>query len=321
MTNLKPSMITYQFAIIQYPNCLLSAVFGFDEMFSLTNRLCQESSLSVQIHSDILDLNSLDTGKHYHAVLIPPSMEKSAYESDSPILVNWLNDQYKHGAILSSACAGAFFLAATIAVQNRCLTTHWGLAETFKERFPEQALDASKILIDHGDIISAGGMVSWMDLGVAIIQRFTQASIVRQLGKTLVMDTGMREQRYYQQFTPRFDHGDNAILAVQHYLQNHFTSTNRIIELANIAHLTPRTFLRRFHKYTYCKPSDYIQRLRIQAACNLLEETTLPFESIALNVGYEDAGSCRKTFRKVMGLTPIEFRKRFAFSSEIGKET
>ena len=314
-------MITYQFAIIQYPSCLLSAVYGFDEMFSLANRLCLGSSLPIRIDTDILDLNSLNSGKHYNAVLIPPSMEKSAYESDCPILVNWLNEQHKNGAILTSACAGAFFLAATNAAQHRCLTTHWGLAETFKQRFPEQALDASKILIDQGDIISAGGMMSWMDLGVALIQRFTQASIVRQLGKTLVMDTGIREQSYYQQFMPRFDHGDKAILAVQHYLQRHFLHTNRISELANIAHLTPRTFLRRFHKYTNWKPSDYIQRLRIQAVCNNLEETTLPFESIALNVGYEDAGSCRKTFRKIMGLTPSEFRKRFASSSEIGQET
>jgi transcriptional regulator GlxA family with amidase domain len=138
-------MTTYQFAIIQYPNSLLSVVYGLDEMFSLANRLCLESSLPIRIDTDILDLNSLNNDKHYHAVLIPPSMEKSAYESDCPILVNWLNEQHKNGAILTSACAGAFFLAATNAAQHRCLTTHWGLAEPFKQRFPEQALDVSKI--------------------------------------------------------------------------------------------------------------------------------------------------------------------------------
>ncbi|WP_235963266.1 GlxA family transcriptional regulator [Marinomonas colpomeniae] len=314
-------MTSYKFAIIHYPNSLLSAVYGFSEMFTLANRLCQDTSVPIQLDTDILTLGSFDTNTLdmrpfnndtiYHAILIPPSMDTSIYESNVPELTNWLNGQHQSGAILCSACAGAFFLATTNATENYELTTHWSLADIFKQRFPNQKIDISKILIDQGDIISAGGMMSWMDLGLALVQRFTQASIVRQLGKTLVMDTGRREQSYYQEFTPCLDHGDRAILSVQHHLQGHFSETNPINILANIAHLTPRTFLRRFQKHTGWNPSDYIQRLRIQRTCNDLEETTLPFESIALQVGYKDAGNCRKAFRKIMGLTPSEFRKRF----------
>ena len=307
---------TYKFAVIQYPNSLLSAVYGLAEMFSLANRICRDTSVPIQLETDILtldlnDMSQLDNGTLYHAILLPPCMDRTDYQSNIPELTNWLNKQHQSGAILCSVCAGAFFLATTNATENHALTTHWALTDTFKQRFPNQKIDTSKILIDQGDIISAGGMMSWMDLGIALVQRFTQASVVRQLGKTLVMDTGRREQSYYQEFRPCLDHGDKAILNVQHYLQGHFPQTNAINTLADIAHLTPRTFLRRFHKHTGWNPSDYIQRLRIQKTCNDLEETTLPFESIALQVGYKDAGNCRKAFRKIMGLTPSEFRKRF----------
>jgi transcriptional regulator GlxA family with amidase domain len=304
-------MTNYRFAIIQYTNCLNSAVYGFEEMFFLTDLYCQNAALSIRIETDVLTLDSLTAEKNYHAILLPPSLDKDTYETHHPHLTHWLNEQHKNGAILSSACAGAFLLAETNAAQNKCLTTHWGLSETFSQRFPNHKLDTSKILIDQGDIITAGGMMSWMDLGLAIVKRFTQPSIVSQLSKTLVIDTGTREQTYYQQFMPRFDHGDKAVLTVQHYLQNHFPDVNHIATLAEIAKLTPRTFLRRFHKYTGWKPSDYIQRLRIQAVCNDLETTTQSFESIALKVGYENAGSCRKVFKKIMRLTPSEFRRRF----------
>ncbi|MEP3351088.1 MAG: helix-turn-helix domain-containing protein [Marinomonas sp.] len=304
-------MTDYKFAIIQYPNSLLSAVHGFNELFSLTNNLCQKDSIPIHIDAHILTLELLNSDTPYHAIFLPPSIDKNAYQSSNTLLAKWLDQQHQSGAILCCACAGAFFLAETDAIQNRKLTTHWALADALKERFPKQQLDTSKILIDQGDIVSAGGMMSWMDLGIALIRRFTQASIVRQLGKTLVVDTGNREQSYYRQFTPRFDHGDSKILTVQHYLQNHFSQTNSIKMLADIIHLTPRTFLRRFYKHTGWTPSGYIQQLRIQTVCNELEETTLSFESIALQVGYKDASSCRKVFRKNMGLTPSEFRKRF----------
>ncbi|WP_115897332.1 GlxA family transcriptional regulator [Marinomonas pollencensis] len=309
-------MTIYQFAIIQYPNSLKSAIYGLEEMFILANRFCQEAGLAARIETSILRLDSLLLGaslpeQGYHAVLIPPSLDRAAYETVSPKLIDWLNEQHKQGAILSSACAGAFFIAETEASKNRCLTTHWGLAEVFRQRFPSHQLDTSKILIDQGDIMTAGGMMSWMDLGIAMVQRFTQSSIVNQLSKTLVMDTGVREQSYYQQFIPRFDHGDQAVLTVQHYLQAHYSELNRIVSLAKIANLTPRTLLRRFHKYTGWTPSEYIQRLRIQAVCNGLEESTQSFESLAIKVGYENAGSCRKVFQKIMRLTPSEFRRRF----------
>ena len=314
-------MKQYQIAVIQYPSSLLSAIYGLEEMFTLSNRLCYEASLDTQIVTTILSIETLPrdqptapnlaNSKTFHAVLIPPSMQGDAYTDHNTCLTDWLILQHKAGSILCSACAGAFLLAATGLTQQRTLTTHWALAEKLQQYFPLQPLDSSKILINHGDIISAGGMMSWVDLGLELLQLFTHPSLVRRLGKTLVIDTGKREQRYYQQFLPRFDHGDKAILSVQHHLQAHYPDRNSVAELACLAHLTSRTFLRRFVKHTGFKPSEYLQRIRIQAACDALEQTTLSFERVAQQVGYDDVGSCRKAFSKIIGLTPSAFRKRF----------
>ena len=156
--------------------------------------------------------------------------------------------------------------------------------------------------------------MSWVDLGLELVAQFTKTSTMRQLGKMLVVDTGGREQRYYQSFSPKWDHGDLAIVKAQQILQSRYKNGVSVKFLAEVAHLTERTFLRRFVKATGLKPNEYLQRIRIQKACELLEETNIPFEKIGFDVGYGDISACRKVFVKIMGLSPSAFRQRFSAS-------
>ncbi|MEP8021682.1 helix-turn-helix domain-containing protein, partial [Vibrio parahaemolyticus] len=174
------------------------------------------------------------------------------------------------------------------------------------------ALDSNKILINHGDIVTAGGMMSWLDLGFELIAKYASPGVVRQLGKTLVIDTAQRAQSYYQQFHPSFSHGDYAIVSIQQIMHQRYAEPLSIKQLAKQANLTERTMQRRFLKATGYNPNQYLQRLRIQSACHLLESTQHSFDSISHQVGYEDTSACRKVFINVIGLTPREFRKRFA---------
>lgn len=153
--------------------------------------------------------------------------------------------------------------------------------------------------------------MSWLDLGLEIVAQHTQPSVMMQLGKMLVVDTGAREQRFYQQFSPVFTHGDEVILTVQKWIQQKLGEVLTIQLLAKRARLTERTFLRRFVRATALKPTEYIQRLRVQKVCEWLETSNHSFEWIANQVGYEDPGACRKIFTRTMGLTPKEFRNRF----------
>lgn len=299
-------------AIVDYPNVLKSSVFGLREMFVLANKLCAEHSLSVSFNVDTLSLSELaESQTIYTAIFLLPSVEGDFYLTPSAQLTDWLVAKHAEGSLLCSACAGAFILAATGLLNAKKITTHWNLENTFNAQYPDVTVYTDKIIVNSGDVITAGGMMSWVDLGLEVIAQLSSAAVMRQLGKILVIDTGQREQSYYQQFLPTYAHGDDLVLRAQKMIQAKYNAPIKIAELAALCHVTERTFLRRFVKATRTKPSEYIRRLRIQKACDLLENTQKTFEVIATEVGYEDVSACRKAFVSIIGLTPKEFRQRF----------
>jgi transcriptional regulator GlxA family with amidase domain len=308
---------TVKIGIVAYPGVMESALHGLSEMFLIANMVSEgirePQKFSVEIY-DVSDLPSfnMDQENRPQVVIIPPDMESSYAMSTPQDLINWLLDHHRSGTIICSVCAGAFILAESGLLDERQATTHWALADIFAKKYPAVKLDSQKILINDGDIITAAGLMSWLDLGLELVAQFTHPNIMRLLGKNLIVDTGLREQRYYEGFTPKLDHGDQAILKAQHYLQQNFSKTITTKLLSQQSILTSRTFLRRFVKATGFKPTHYLQRLRIQEACNLIESTNGTFESISLKVGYEDTGAFRKTFLKIIGLTPREFKGKFS---------
>ncbi|MBR9786857.1 MAG: helix-turn-helix domain-containing protein [Vibrionaceae bacterium] len=297
--------------ICVYPSVLKSAVYGLEEMFLLANRVCKEQEIEVLFEPVVISHTDL-IAKSLTVILLPPASIGDYYFAPEGEFIEWLKDHYSKGVVLSSACAGVFILAGTNLIDTREVTTHWALAETFTRMFPEIPLNSNKILIDHGDIVTAGGMMSWLDLGFELIAKYASPSVVRQLGKTLVIDTAQREQSYYQQFKPSFDHGDMAIVSVQQIMHQSYSEPLFVQQLAKQVNLTERTMQRRFLKATGYNPNQYLQRLRVQHACNYLESTQYSFEWIAHQVGYEDTSACRKAFINIVGLTPREFRKRFS---------
>ncbi len=295
-------------AVIHYPSALQSAVYGLFELFEMANELCQQAAA---FSCEILTTEQLPKGQQYEVIILPPSLKSDYYLEPSDHLLTWLAQQHKQQATLCSACSGAFILAQGGFLEGHQATTHWALEEAFKERFPHLTLDIHQILINQGDIITAGGVMSWLDLALEIVARHAGPAVMNQLGKNLVVDTGQRSQRYYQQFIPKRNHGDKAILEIQAFLDKYYFKKTKNIEMADLGHMSERNFLRRFAQATDLKPSEYIQRLRIQKACEKLEQTTKHFETIATEVGYEDSSACRKIFVRILGLTPKQFRQRF----------
>ncbi|SHI16166.1 GlxA family transcriptional regulator [Ferrimonas marina] len=296
--------------IYSYPNAAKSAVYGLEEAFQFANLACQEQGLETRFAPRVLTEATAPSG--FQVLLLPPAIDSEFYLNPSQEVLQWLQNLHQQGTVLASACAGAFILAGTNLVQGRTLTTHWGLAERFAQQFPNQPLDINAILVDHGDLMSTGGMMSWLDLALELIARYASPSVMRQVGKMLVVDTAPRQQRYYRQFNPDLHHGDTAIVQLQQWLNLHHAEPFSLQSLADKAAMTERTLQRRFLKATGHNPNQYLQRLRVQRACDLLETTPLPFETIASQVGYGDASACRKVFIKLMGLTPSAFRRRFS---------
>ena len=295
-------------AIINYPSALQSPVHGLYELFEMASTLCAPDH---SIHCQMLTLDQLHDVHQYDYVILPPAIKDDFYLNPSSALLSWLKEQHDKQAKLCSACSGAFILAKAGFLDQRAATTHWGLVDKFKQRFAHVKLDSHKILINDGDIITAGGVMSWLDLGLEIVALHAGPSVMVQLGKNLVVDTGYRAQSYYEQFNPRFDHNDEVILKVQNFLDEHYCAKFKMAELAEMSYMSERSFLRRFQQATGFKPTEYIQRLRIQKSCDQLERSNKSFDVIAVEVGYEDSSACRKVFVRIMGLTPKAFRQRF----------
>lgn len=307
---------TIRIGIVHYPGAMLSAVQGLAEQFYLANKLNQENGQGAvfKIHicnSLQLPAEAADQLDPLHVVILPPCLHDNYYLEPQPALIDWIRQQHKDGAIVCSVCAGAFVLAETGLLDGRTATSHWALTEELAKRFPNTSVDSNRMLINDGDIITSGGLMSWVDLGLELVAQFTSVQLMRQLGRYLLVDTGSREQRYYLSFNARLDHGDDAIVRVQHQLQREFSQPVMVRELAGTVNLTERTFLRRFVSATGLKPTQYLQRLRIQKACELIENGGLPLERVAGDVGYEDVSAFRKTFIKITGQTPREFKNRF----------
>lgn len=313
--------VTVNLGIVQCPGVLTSAVHGLVEQFHFANQIGDELGAQALFRARVCDGD--DWGKvpgsaedALQVIVVPPFIDEQKALAPDPLLLRWLQWHYQNGAILCAICAGTFVLAATGLIDGRRVTTHWALASKLRERFPELEVDDSKLLINDSDILTAGGLMSWIDLGLELVGQFTHSGIMRQLGKYLIVDTGAREQRYYRCFAPTLDHGDEPIVRVQHRLHRDFDKPVIFRDLAKEVYLTERTFLRRFASATGLNPTRYLQQLRVQKACELIESTNHPLERVASEVGYEDVSAFRRIFLRITGQTPRGFRQRFVKPAE-----
>ncbi len=233
-----------------------------------------------------------------------------------PILFNkrlilWIKNQSQKGALICAACAGAFLAAETGLLDQRQATTHWFLSTDFQKRYPDVILKTEKMIVDEGDIVTAGGVTAYMDLSLYMVRRFGSADLSAALSRLLLIDPVRQSQAPYTAFDFNTTHQDKAVLKAQIRMEKHLAQRMSVEQLADLAGLGLRTFTRRFKKATGDTPLVYLQRLRISKARTLLETTDHTVSEITWATGYEDVSSFRRLFARTTGLSPAAYRKRF----------
>lgn len=312
--------LSVKIGLVCYPGVQTSAVLGLTDLFGIANDVVRKRSDTVP--QRLLDVGqwrwenggapdapTLDTSTD--VLILPPALGTPITADAAQPVAGWLRDRHATGTVLASVCAGAFLLAETGLLNGRAATTHWTYAEAFRERFPQVALDTDRMIIDDGDIITAGGLMSWTDLGLRLVDRFLGPTVMLEAAQILLIDPPGREQRFYSAFAPRLNHGDAVILGVQHWMQATGGKEAALSVLSKRAGLEERTFLRRFQKATGLTSIEYAQRLRVSKARELLQFGNLSVDAIAWEVGYRDPAAFRKVFLRIVGLTPGAYRKRF----------
>jgi transcriptional regulator GlxA family with amidase domain len=319
-----------EIGLLIYPEAQLSAVYGLTDLFRIAGEwaLPDETNTGArpavrvthwQIGGD--DASGAEakcvwdshpgTPHRLSHVILPPSLVVPDRMRPMRDAARWLTRQHDKGTTLCSVCAGAFVLAETGLIDGRRATTHWAFAEALSARFPQVEVAVERMVIDDGDIMTAGGILAWTDLGLTLVERLMGPSVMLATARFLLIEPPGREQRPYSPFVPRFDHGDAAVLRVQHHLHATGAQAHGVEELAARAGLEARTFLRRFKKATGLRPTEYAQQVRIAKAREALELTRRPVEQIAWQVGYGDPAAFRKVFQRITGLGPNAYRQRF----------
>jgi transcriptional regulator GlxA family with amidase domain len=218
------------------------------------------------------------------------------------------------GALLCSACSGLFPLAETGLLDGREATIHWGYARGFADRFTEVALSPERVLVVSGEraeVVSSGASTSWHDLVLYLIARRVGATVAQAVARFYAFQWHTDGLAPYVVFDPRTDHGDAVVADVQRWIAERVAVARPVEEMRRRSGLTPRSFARRFTAATGHPPIAYVQRLRVEEAKRRLERTEIPVERIAWDVGYEDPAAFRRLFRRIVGVTPCAYRRRF----------
>lgn len=227
-------------------------------------------------------------------------------------IFNWLRLCHNQGSIIASYCTGSFLLAAVGLLNGKSATTHWRSADLFRQTFPFVRLASDQLIVDNGDVICAGGSISYIDLALHLIDKHLGRDITSDCAKLLVFDPVRQKQSPYVSFQSQKGHEDQAILNAQEWLERHFKKEIIIDELAEKVGLSSRTFKRRFKNATNENPLNYLQRIRVEHVKDKLEKTTENINNIIWSVGYEDISSFRQLFKRFTGLTPRDYRQKFS---------
>lgn len=219
---------------------------------------------------------------------------------------------YENGSSLASLCIGAFLLAETGLLRGKKCSTHWAYINEFRERYPDVEVEDGAIITEHDNIYSSGGANSLWNLILYLVEKFADRETAVMISKYFALDIGRDSQSQFAIFRGQRNHIDADIQKVQDHIEKNYCDKITIDSLANLINTGRRTFERRFKEATNNTPIEYIQRVRIEAAKKFFEASRKNVTEIMFEVGYTDTKAFRDIFKKITGLTPIEYRNKFA---------
>jgi len=226
----------------------------------------------------------------------------------------WLHKIRNAGGVLCSVCSGSVLLAGCGLLDNKPATTHWAYVDHFKQFFPNVKLQPNRIFIPENNgngIVTSGGMASWEELALYLMARFYGEATAIRVAKLFLLGARDEGQLLFAAMGKPKRHEDEIISKSQLWIANHYDMPNPVKQMVKQSGLAERTFKRRFKIATGYAPIEYIQKLRIEEAKQMLEATPDAIDSIAQQTGYEDSTSFRRLFKRMTGVTPGRYRQRF----------
>lgn len=226
-------------------------------------------------------------------------------------LLPWITEQYKNGAEVASLCVGAFLLASTGLLNGKKCSTHWGFQNEFREMFPDVEVVDGSIITEEHRIYSSGGANSYWNLLLHLVEKYTDRQTAILASKYFAIDIDRESQSAFAMFQGQKNHNDAAIKQAQEFIENNIQGKITVDELAGLVSLGRRSFERRFKVATNNSVLEYINRVKIEFAKRTFESSRKNINEVMYAVGYTDTKAFRTIFKKITGLTPIEYRNKY----------
>lgn len=227
-----------------------------------------------------------------------------------------LSTWHTAGTTIASVCTGNFLLASSQVAKGRALTCHWTSEDTAHQLFPKDTFDTQKLLIDHGDIVSAGGAMAVSQMLLYLISRFHSRELALATGKLMLVELNLEHQSRFAIFKPDTKHGDPLVIKLQTHIEALYQSEPNLPAFAENAGIGLKQLSRRFKKSTGETPLSYLQKYRVEQVKIGLESRAKPINNLIWDAGYEDPSSFRRLFKRHTGLTLQEYRNRFSANAD-----
>ena len=308
--------------------CSITNIEGAHQIFSEVNGFLNSMDKEPLFKVQLVGIQR-ETSMRNGAITIKPDVQISDIEKTDLIVIPaifgeqsklleanaaflpWIIDQYRNGAEVASFCVGAFFLAATGLLNGKQVATHWRFANEFRAMFPDAMLVDDKIMTEADGIYTSGGAYSYLNLILYLVEKHAGRDIAILTSKTFMIDIDRESQSPFIIFSGQKSHEDESIKKAQEFIEHNFEDKITVDQLASMLALGRRSLERRFKKATSNTVTEYIQRVKIEAAKKDLESGRKNVNEVMYDVGYADVKAFRTTFRKITGLSPIEYKNKY----------
>lgn len=323
-------------AILAYPGVTASTLFAMHDLFSAAGRdwsfitagvLGEQRILPTVVSAGALDLISAN-GASIRAdcridecltpdVVCVPDFSLAPDDDCADRFhaeVDWLHARHEAGATLASVCTSAIVLARTGLLDGREATVHWAYAAALARHYPKLRVDPDRSLVvtgPDGRIVMAGGGTSHLDLALYLIAKFVGVVEASDVARAYLINWHQDGQRPFVHLLAGKQSSDALIARCQEWLADNYAEPAPVGAMVQLSGLAERTFSRRFVQATGMTPQDYVHALRLEEAKQMLETQDLAVEAVALEVGYQDSSFFGRLFRRRVGLTPMQYRRRF----------
>jgi transcriptional regulator GlxA family with amidase domain len=261
---------------------------------------------TVRPHTNISTITKTD-------LIIIPSLNhnyKLAIQGNE-LLIEWLEKQYKNGAEIATICTGAFMLAAAGLLDGKSCSTHWSVTENFRLMFPKVNLQVDKLITDEQGIYTNGGAYSFLNLMLYLVEKYYDRDTAIYCSKVFQIEMDRNTQSEFAIFTGQKTHDDEIVQQAQAYIEKNVEEKISIEALSSKFNVGRRNFDRRFIKATGNTPIEYSQRVKIEAAKKAFETNRKTINEVMYEVGYADVKAFREVFRKITGISPLEYKRKY----------